>query len=144
MPSGTRVDPYRGYNFLLEIDGIPQAGFQEASGLDSSTGSIDYREGTDPNHVRRLTGLTQYSAISLKLGVTDSDGLWKWRQSVVDGRPQRKNGSVVLLDDTGAEQIRWNFINAWPSKWTGPAFNVTGPATAIETLEITHEELKKA
>ena len=34
MATGTRVDPYRGFNFLVEIDGITQAGFQEVSGLD--------------------------------------------------------------------------------------------------------------
>lgn len=144
MPTGTRVDPYRGFNFLVEIDGIAQAGFQEASGLDSSTGAIDYREGTDPNHVRKLTGLNTFAAVSLKRGVTDSDELWKWRQTVVDGRGQRRNGSIVLLDETGAEKIRWNFLNAWPSKWTGPSFNATGAAVAIESLEITHEELKRA
>jgi phage tail-like protein len=144
MPTGTRVDPYRGFSFLVEMDGIVQAGFQEVSGLDSSTPSIDYREGTDPNHVRKLTGLNQFTAISLKRGVTDSDELWKWRQTVVDGKPQRRNGSIVLLDDTGAEKVRWNFSNAWPSKWTGPSFNARGAAVAIESLEITHEELKRA
>ena len=144
MPTGTRVDPYRGMNFLVEIDGITQAGFQEASGLDSSTASIDYREGTDPNHVRKLTGLTTFTAVSLKRGVTDSDELWKWRQSVVDGKADRRNGSIVLLDDAGQEKLRWNFINAWPSKWTGPSFNASSAAVAIETLELTHEELKKA
>ncbi len=34
----TRVDPYRSFNFLVEIDGITQAGFQECTGLDSQTG----------------------------------------------------------------------------------------------------------
>jgi hypothetical protein len=126
MPA-TRVDPYRGFNFLVEIDGISQAGFQECSGLDASTDTVDYREGSDPNHVRKLTGL-----------------LWKWRQTVIDGKPERKNGSVVLLDETGAEKLRWNFVNAWPSKWTGPSFNSTGNSVAVETLELTHEEVKKA
>jgi len=144
MPTGTRVDPYRGFNFLVEIDGITQAGFQEVSGLDSSTPSLDYREGTDPNHQRKLPGLNTFSAITLKRGITDSDELWKWRQTVVDGKPQRKNGSIVLLDDTGAEKLRWNFSEAWPSKWTGPGLNAGSAAVAVETLEITHEELKKA
>jgi phage tail-like protein len=145
MPTGTRVDPYRGFNFLVEIDGITQGGFQEVSGLDSSTPSVDYREGTDPNHVRKLSGgLNQFTAVSLKRGITDSDELWKWRQTVVDGKMQRRNGSIVLLDETGAEKIRWNFINAWPSKWTGPSFNSTSTAVAIETLELTHEEIKRA
>jgi len=144
MPTGTRTDPYRGFNFMVEIDGITQAGFQECGGLDASNDPVDYREGTVPNHVRKLTGLNKYSPVTLKRGITDSDELWKWRQTVIDGKAERKNGSIVLLDETGAEKLRWNFVNAWPSKWTGPALNSTSSAVAIETLELTHEELKKA
>jgi phage tail-like protein len=144
VPTGTRTDPYRGYNFLVEIDGITQAGFQEASGLDASNDAIEYREGNDPNHVRKLPGLNKYSAISLKRGITDSDELWRWYRTVVEGKPERKNGSIVLLDDTGQEKIRWNFVNAWPTKWTGPSFNSTSNAVAVEALDIAHEEVKKA
>jgi len=140
----TRVDPYRSFNFLVEIDGITQAGFQECSGLDSQTASIDFRLGDDPMHMRKLTGLNTFSAISLKRGVTDSDELWKWRQTVVDGKTERRNGSIVLLDEKGAEKLRWNFSNAWPSKWTGPSFNATGNTIAVESLEIMHEEITRA
>jgi len=144
MPTGSRTDPYRGFNFLVEIDGITQAGFQEVGGLDASTDAVDYREGTDPNHVRKLSGMNKYSPITLKRGITDSDELWKWRQTAIDGKTERRNGSIVLLDETGAEKIRWNFSQAWPTKWTGPSFNSTSATVAIETLEITHEELKRA
>jgi len=144
MATGKRVDPYRGYNFLVEIDGITQAGFQEVSGLDSSTDAQDYREGNDPNHLRKIPGLNKFSAITLKRGITDSDELWKWRATVVDGKADRRNGSIILMDDTGQEKIRWNFFNAWPSKWTGPSFNATSTSIAIETLEITPEDVKKA
>ena len=144
MATGTRVDPYRGFNFLVEIDGITQAGFQEVSGLDASTPSVDYREGTDPNHSRKLTGLNTYSPITLQRGITDSAELWNWRQTVIDGKTQRKNGSVVLRDEAGTEKIRWNFSEAWPSKWTGPALSAATAAVAVESLEITLEELKKA
>jgi phage tail-like protein len=140
-----RVDPYRGFNFLVEMDGITQAGFQEVSGLDATTAAVDYRQGDDPNHVRKLAGgLNTYSPITLKRGITDSDELWKWRQTVIDGKTERKNGSIVLRDETGAEKLRWNFSEAWPSKWTGPSLNATSTAVAVESLEITHEELKKA
>jgi phage tail-like protein len=139
----TRVDPYRGFNFLVEIDGITQAGFQEASGLDSQTSVVEYREGSDPNHSRKLTGLNSFSAITLKRGVTDSVELWTWRQTAAEGKAERRNGSVVLLDEQGTEKLRWNFSNAWPSKWTGPSFNSTGNSIAVETLEITHEEISR-
>jgi len=144
MATGARVDPFRGFNFRVEIDGIQQAGFQEVSGLDSSTPAVDYREGTDAKHVRKLPGLNTFSAISLKRGLTDSDELWKWRKTVIDGKTERKNGSIVLMDEAGAEKLRWNFSNAWPSKWTGPALNATSTAVAVETLELTHEEVTKA
>ncbi len=144
MAAGQRTDPYRSYNFLVEIDGIIQAGFQECSGVDTSTDPIDYREGTDPNHVRKLTGLNKFTAITLKRGITDSSELWQWRLTVMQGAAQRRNGSIVLLDDTGTERLRWNFFQAWPSKWTGPSFNATGNTVAVETLELTHEELVKA
>lgn len=144
MPTGGRVDPYRGFNFLVEIDGITHAGFQECTGLDTSTDAIDYREGSDPNHVRKLTGLNRFTNITLRRGVTDSDELWKWRQTVVAGRAERRNGSIVLLDEAGNEKLRWNFLNAWPSRWTGPSFNATSNAVAVEALEITPEELTRA
>jgi phage tail-like protein len=144
MPTGSRTDPFRGFNFLVEIDGITQAGFQEVGGLDASTDPVDYREGTDPNHVRKLSGMNKYSPITLKRGITTEPELWKWRETVIDGKTERKNGSIVLLDEAGAEKIRWNFTNGWPTKWTGPSFNSTSTAVAIETLEITHEELKRA
>jgi phage tail-like protein len=144
MATGQRVDPYRGYRFLVEIDGITQAGFQEVSGLDVTTDSVDYREGSDPAHVRKLPGMNRYSNITLRRGITDSDELWRWRSTAIDGKAERRNGSIILLDDAGTERIRWNFFNAWPSRWTGPAFNASSTAVAIETLELTPEELKKA
>jgi phage tail-like protein len=133
----TRIDPYRGFNFLVEIDQVTSAGFQECGGLDSQTAPIDYREGADgANHVRKIPGLNSFSPISLKRGITDSKDLWDWYQS-----GDRRTGAIILLNDKGEEKMRWNFINAWPSKWTGPAFNATGNSIAIESLEIAHEEI---
>ena len=144
MATGSRTDPYGGYNFLVEIDGVTQAGFQEVSGLDASTDATDYREGSDPMHTRKLPGLNKYTPITLKRGITDSDELWKWRATVIAGNAERRNGSIILLDQTGQEKLRWNFFNAWPSKWTGPALNATSSSVAVESLEITHEEIRKA
>jgi phage tail-like protein len=144
MATGERKDPYRSYNFLVEIDGIARAGFRECSGLDSTQDPIDYREGTDPLTVRKLPGLVKYSNISLKSGMTDDAELWDWRKKAMEGKVERRNASIVLLDDTGAEKSRWNIVNGWPTKWTGPSFNATGNEVAIETLEIVHEGVSKA
>lgn len=136
----TRVDPYRGFNFLVEIDGVTSAGFQECGGLDTQTASIDYREGGDPRHVRKLAGLNAFTNLSLKRGITDSLDLWNWYQG---SDRDRRTGAIILLDEQGVEKLRWNFAKAWVTKWTGPAFNATGNNIAIESLEIAHEELTR-
>ncbi|MEM9218150.1 MAG: phage tail protein [Cyanobacteria bacterium P01_F01_bin.150] len=137
-------DPYRGYNFFVELDGLTTAGFQECTGLDNATAPVDYREGTDPAHVRKLTGLNTVSPVTLKRGITDSTALWEWRQRVMAGDTDRHNISVVLRNEKHEEKWRWDLFRAWPSKWTGPSFNSTSNEVAVETLEITFEELKKA
>jgi phage tail-like protein len=142
MATGDRRDPFRSFNFAVEIDGLARAGFRECSGLDASQDPIEYREGTDQLTARKLPGLNKFSNITLKWGMTDDTELWDWRKKAMTGKVERKNGSIVLLDDTGAEKMRWNFREAWPTKWTGPSFNATGNEVAIETLEIAHEGLE--
>lgn len=144
MATGERlVDPYRGYHFRIEIDGIDRGGFRECSGLDSTQDPIEYREGTEGLTARKLPGLNKYSNISLKRGITDDATLWEWRKKAIDGTVERKTGSIIHLDETGQDKARYNFTNGWPTKYTGPTFNATGNEVAIETLEIAHEGLVK-
>jgi phage tail-like protein len=139
-----RKDPYRGVNFKLEIDGISRAGFRECSGLDATSDAVDYREGTDKAYsLGKLPGESKYTVIILKRGITDDHSLWDWHKKVTDGKIERKNLSVVLMS-SGKEKIRWNFTNAWPTKWTGPSFNANANEVAVETLEIVHEGVTKA
>ena len=91
----------------------------------------------------KLPGLTKYSNIVLKRGITDDQQLWQWHQQAVDGNVQRKNGSVVLLDRGGQEKARWNFFSAWVTKWTGPDFKAESGDVAIETLELAHERVTR-
>jgi phage tail-like protein len=144
MPTGDRIDPYMNFNFLVEIDGINQGTFQECTGLDSTTEPVDYREGGENTTVRKLPGKSTYSDIVLKRGITDSDELWKWRKKIVKGQVERKNGSIVLMDLEGNEKLRWNFVNAWPTKWEGPSFDAKANDVAVEALTLAHEGVEKA
>jgi phage tail-like protein len=144
VAAGDRTDPYRSYNFLVEIDGITRAGFRECAGLGSGSAPIEYREGDDRQlTTRKLPGLVSYPNITLSRGVTDDPELWQWREQVARGQVSRRNGSIVLLDDTGEEKLRWNFREGWPTSWSGPSFDATGSDLAIEQLEIAHEGLSR-
>jgi phage tail-like protein len=99
--------------------------------------------GGEPNTVRKLPGLTRYASIVLPRGVTKDAELWNWRRTVEEGRIDRRNGSIVLLDDDASAVVRWNFFSGWISKWRGPALNAQGNDVAIETIEIAHEGLAR-
>ena len=145
--TGARIDPYRNFNFLVELDGIDQvkASFTECSGLGSTTEIIETREGGDNTTVRKLPGKTSYSDITLKWGMTDSTELWEWRQQIVEGRVARKNGAIVVFDlDNHTEVARWNFERAWPSKYEASAFSAKGNDIAVDTLVLAHEGLRRA
>jgi phage tail-like protein len=66
MPTGVIPDPYGNYNFLVEIDGITRAAFQECSGFDSTIDVIEHREGGENTTPRKLPGMTKFSNIQLK------------------------------------------------------------------------------
>ena len=140
--TGQIVDPYINYNFLVEIDSITRAAFQECSGLDSTVDIIEHREGGENTTLRKLPGLTKYSNIQLKWGMTDDDQLYDWHRRIVEGEIERKNLSIIVLDRKGEEVKRWNFVRAWPSKWEGPDLTAEGSDVAIEMLELAHEGIQ--
>jgi phage tail-like protein len=136
---------FRAFQFLVEIDGISQARFQEVGGLDATTDVIEYREGGDNLGTRKLPGQTKHSNLSLKRGYTADTQLWKWYEDVMTGRTEaiRRNVSVIQLDMAGQEVLRWNLYQAFPIKYTAPAFNAKGNDLAIETLEIAYERIER-
>lgn len=143
MPVGDRKDPYGQFNFMIEIDGITKAGFSECSGLTTDTDAIDYREGSDAQlNVRKLPGLRKYTNIVLKGGFTQDDSLWKWRKDIINGKVERKSGTISLRDEQQKTVLRWKFREGWISKWEGPGLNAKTSDVAIESLEIVHEGLE--
>lgn len=144
MATGQRVDPYGNFNFRVEIDGITRATFSEASGLDAAVDVTEYREGGENTTVRKLPGLTRYSNIVLRRGLTDDSELYDWHRDVVEGTVERRNLSIVVLDRRGEEKLRWNCFNAWPVRWDPPDLNATSNEVAFEAIEIAHEGLEKA
>ena len=142
--TGQRVDPFRNFNFMVELDGIVQGSFTECSGLGSTTEVIETREGGDNVTVRKLPGKNTVTDITLKWGLTDSTELWDWRQQIVDGNVVRKNGSIVVFDLANSNEVaRWNFVRAWPTKWEGPSLSAKGNDIAIDTLVLAHEGLTR-
>jgi phage tail-like protein len=143
MAGGPDNNPYQHYNFLVEIDGVPRAGFTEVSGMTTDTDPIPYREGADKAlHARILTGLRKYTPIVCKRGWTQDKFLWQWRLDIIRGTVQRRGADIVLLDEQRAEVLRWRVSEAWISKWETSPLNAKTNEVAIESIELQHEGLE--
>lgn len=143
-----RNDPLRNFRFRLEIDNITQAGFNEVAIAETTIDAVDYREGTDPPHVRKLSGLTKYGNITLKSGVTvgaNALDLFKWHNDVSSGlvAEQRKKVVIVVKDEAGADRARFVISEAWPVKYDPSDLNAKGNEVFIEVLELCNEGIER-
>lgn len=142
---GQRTDPYLAFQYQVEIESVTVGGFSEVTGLQVETEIKEYREGGLNEYMHRLAGPTRYpSNLILKRGLTDVDTLIRWHQQVTQGTVKRFNGSIVLLDISGRERWRWNFLQAYPVKWIGPNLRASAAEVALETLELAHNGIQKA
>jgi phage tail-like protein len=144
--AGQRFDAIGNFNFVVEIDGVAQARFQEVGGLNASVQAIDFQSGKDL-YARKIPGKAQYANITFKRGIVvgEFSDLWSWCENVMKGRADRRSGSVIVLDDDKSEKLRFNFFFAFPVKWTGFQLNSSNTGQQhIEELEITAEYFEKA
>jgi phage tail-like protein len=142
MPTDKRIDPYRGFNFRVEINGQVIGGFTDVNGLVADRDSIDYREGTDvPSNVRKLPGLSKFNNVTLKRGYTPNMELWRWYGNLAVGKSDRRAVTIVLMDEERRDVLRWELENAWVSKIEGPTLKASGNEVAIESVDLVHEGL---
>jgi len=141
-PSGGRNDPYRKFNFVVEIDGIESSGFLSVDGLESANEVVDYREGNEMTTPRKLPGLTKFSNITLKRGMTTNRDLWEWRKKVLDGATERRNGAIVVLNEAREQVLRLTFRNAWPCRWKVSDLDALESQVLVEEIELVVEDLR--
>jgi phage tail-like protein len=142
MATGQHKDPLVSFSFYVDVQGTVVGTFRECSGMGSETELIETKE-SDKGKIKymKVPGALKWENIVLKRGLTDSMEMWKWRKQVEQGdiANARKNGSIVMYDQTNTEIARWNFTNGWPRKVSGPTFNAQANEIGIEEMEIVHE-----
>lgn len=141
------TDPLSSFNFLLEIDGITRAGFNECTGLNAESNVIEYREGNEnPITPRKQPGLSKYGNVTIKHGIlVDDKQIFDWfKTGGIDGDVRRDDSmSIVLLNEKREESARWNLLHAWACKWTGPDLKAAANEIAFESVEICHEGVER-
>src|SRR3954453_19460931 len=143
-----RIDPLRNFRYRLEIDSITQAGFSEVAIAETTIEAVDYREGTDPPHARKLSGLTKYGNITLKWGLTSGGAaldLYKWHSDISAGqiKDKRKKVVIVIQDEAGVDAARFVVSEAWPIKYDPSDLSGKGNEVLIELLELANEGIER-
>lgn len=163
------TDPLPSYNFLIglidsstvlrtvvsAVTNFAMGGFTECSGLEGQLVIEDYQAGGENGFVHRFPTRMTWSTITLQKGVTLGEDLWNWHRDYVQGKGKRRDGFIILQAEAGLlpgvpvaggltrlPMKVWRFRRAIPVRWTGPTFNATQSAVAVEALEITHEGLE--
>ena len=139
--------------FYFEADGITEKVIKELSGLGvestpaqeihgSSKGGIATRQATPT--------VAKFTNITVKMIATSDHDLYHWFEDCnknMGGSSQwnskRKNASISVYDQSGKMQARWEIVNCYPCKYTGPTLTASSGDMATETLELVHEGVKR-
>jgi phage tail-like protein len=141
---GVFVDPYRAYSFKLLIQNIVEGHFTECRGMGAEVEVIRYREGGTSPVVHHIPGPVRYREVTLCYGLTSSREVWDWFTTAVQGKVQRKNVSILMLDSDGVtEVVRWNLFNAWIASWHGAPLNALSDQLAIECVTLVYDSLQR-
>ena len=136
-------DPMIGAHFEVSVGAITGY-FTEVSGLGSESEVVDHKimaKGAKEPIIRKIPGRLKWGDITLKRGLTSSMDLWKWRKMIEDGdvKGARKNGSIMMFDQSLKTVAQWDFKNAWPSKISGPTPKSDSNELVVEEITLVHE-----
>lgn len=138
-------DPFGDYNFVITIDDCEAGAFRKCDGLTVDVDVVEYRDGMSPMPLKR-PGMRRFGDIKLTKGQVSSTALWEWCQNIMDGKIDRRNGSIQVIPESGddtSEVMTYEFYNAWPKKWSGLKLDGMGKGAMVEEIVLAVESIKR-
>lgn len=137
-----RTDPDVPYRYQLEIEGISNVRFTEVSGLKSTTSINSVREGGNNVYEYAMIEGNKFEDAVIKKGFYSSGSEffhWMKQLHVKSKTIQRKNISIVIMNDKFEETGRFNLYKCFPVEYEGPSFNSTAKDIAFESVKIHYD-----
>jgi hypothetical protein len=126
------LEPLLGTSHFRVLIGRRELGFAEVGRVSSAT------DLTLPPDQRRH----RFEAVVLRRALTPSTELYEWRRAIVSGKDDRRMVTIHQLDGPGGKIVNtWRLVRAWPSRWSGPAFNALESGVAYEELELAFDDV---
>ncbi len=139
--------------FYFEADGITEKVIKEISGLGvESTPAQEVHGSSKGGFATRQATPTvvKFTNVTIKVIATSDKDLYAWYEDCnknmggpTQWNSKRKAGSVSAYDQSGSMQARWEILNCYPCKYTGPTLTASGGDMANETVELVHEGIKR-
>lgn len=143
--------PPTGFHFLVRLEGLllkypglPDIGFQEVGGLSVEIGVEEYAEGGENRYKHRMPGPVSYPNLTMKRGMLIGSQAVKWFKDTVEGfQFEAHDITVILLNEDHQPIQAWNFINAWPVKWSVEGLNSMENSLMVESIEFAYQYFRR-
>ena len=122
--------------FSVEIDDVEVPGWQSVTIPSSHTEQDD---GPD-------WGSTTFDDLEMERGVQPSDSrIFDWREAVRtdDVDEGHKEVAVILMDEEGAPQIRWEFEDAWIKEYHPPELDASDDDVTTESVVVAFDTMDR-
>lgn len=145
---------YPPVSFYFTVDIVDQGtagdtSFLEVQGLQAERDVLELKEGGENRFSHRLPERAKYGNLILKRGVLlPTSGFGAWCKGVLESNFDTPIASTTvllsLLDANGDPQLSWNFVNAWPVKWSVSDLGAEKNELAVESMELAYSYFVKA
>lgn len=143
MPREHLADRFRGFRYLMEIDGVPRAAFGYCMGLGEAHAPVEYFIGDDEIDLADVAEPAPKTHLILAQGIAFDDALEAWRRTSAAGEPERHDGTIVEYDGRGHACHSYHFSGAWPLYFQGVFAKGAGAERHIDTLELAYDSLTR-
>jgi len=129
------------FQFLFELESLTHDDRQIVGGFNSIAGGgvkiekRDITHGDDP-YKRHMPGSVEYENITLSRGMTTNKDMFEWFKNVLDGKDDRRSGSIIILENDYDEGRRFDFFGAYPTSFSGVELSSDGSAMSLEKFEL--------
>ena len=143
---GTPRSFHKRFKFLVEIDGFGVAAFSTCSEIKITAAVVEYREGARLiSH--KSPGTVTVDNVTLEEGATRSLAMYDWFMQVVNAAAStglidneyKRMVDVVQLERNNAVLRRWRLHAAWPTEFTGGAWDASSNETVIQSLVLAYD-----
>jgi phage tail-like protein len=150
MASKKDLYPPVGFHFKVEfkLAGVSgqhrEARFQEVTGFKKDLAVEEYKEGGENRFSHRFPAPAKYTNLILKRGVLLKSKVVDWCFEAIDHFTfEPIDVFVTLLNEKHADLISWQFVGAYPLKWSTGDLKAQDNVILVETMELAYRYFTK-